>query len=98
MTTYLGVCGWPVAHSRSPQMHNAALAAVGLADWRYLLAPVKWTRVRPLAEAVFVGWAATAILPGRVGEIARAVLIRQRLRATAAEMASAIAAAGQRAR
>ena len=21
----LGVCGWPVAHSRSPQMHNAAL-------------------------------------------------------------------------
>ena len=25
---YLGVCGWPVAHSRSPQMHNAALAAV----------------------------------------------------------------------
>ena len=22
----LGVCGWPVAHSRSPQMHNAALA------------------------------------------------------------------------
>jgi hypothetical protein len=54
--------------------------------WRYLLAPVKWTRVRPLAEAVFVGWAATAILPGRVGEIARAVLIRQRegVRASAA--------------
>ena len=21
--TYLGVCGWPVAHSRSPPMHNA---------------------------------------------------------------------------
>src|SRR5215210_6351970 len=27
MTTYLGVSGWPVAHSRSPQMQNAALAA-----------------------------------------------------------------------
>ena len=40
MTTYLGVCGWPVAHSRSPQMHNAALAAVGLADWRYLRLPL----------------------------------------------------------
>ena len=26
----LGVCGWPVAHSRSPQMHNAALALLGL--------------------------------------------------------------------
>ena len=37
---YLGVCGWPVAHSRSPQMHNAALAAVGLQDWRYLRLPL----------------------------------------------------------
>jgi shikimate dehydrogenase len=40
LTTYLGVCGWPVAHSRSPQMHNAALTAVGLADWRYLRLPL----------------------------------------------------------
>jgi shikimate dehydrogenase len=38
--TYLGVCGWPVAHSRSPQMHNAALAAAGLAGWRYLRLPL----------------------------------------------------------
>jgi shikimate dehydrogenase len=37
---YLGVCGWPVAHSRSPQMHNAALAAAGLDDWRYLRLPL----------------------------------------------------------
>jgi shikimate dehydrogenase len=27
----LGVLGWPVAHSRSPAMHNAALAEMGLA-------------------------------------------------------------------
>jgi shikimate dehydrogenase len=40
LTTLLGVCGWPVAHSRSPQMHNAALAAAGLADWRYLRLPL----------------------------------------------------------
>jgi shikimate dehydrogenase len=39
VTTFLGVCGWPVAHSRSPAMHNAALAEVGL-DWRYLLIPL----------------------------------------------------------
>jgi len=37
---YLGVCGWPVAHSRSPQMHNAALAAAGLTDWRYIRLPL----------------------------------------------------------
>jgi shikimate dehydrogenase len=40
LTTYLGVCGWPVAHSRSPQMHNTALATVGLRDWRYLRLPL----------------------------------------------------------
>jgi shikimate dehydrogenase len=36
----LGVLGWPVAHSRSPTIHNAALAAMGLHDWRYQLLPV----------------------------------------------------------
>ena len=36
----LGVIGWPVAHSRSPAMHNAALRHVGLEDWRYQLLPV----------------------------------------------------------
>lgn len=36
----LGVCGWPVAHSRSPQMHNAALRRLGLGDWHYQHLPV----------------------------------------------------------
>jgi shikimate dehydrogenase len=38
--TRLGVLGWPVAHSRSPQMLGAALAASGLSTWRYQLLPV----------------------------------------------------------
>jgi shikimate dehydrogenase len=34
-----GVLGYPVAHSRSPAMHNAAFDALGL-DWRYVALPV----------------------------------------------------------
>jgi shikimate dehydrogenase len=36
----LGVLGWPVAHSRSPAMQNAALEALGMAGWRYQRLPV----------------------------------------------------------
>ena len=36
----LGVAGWPVGHSRSPAMHNAALAALGL-DWLYVPVPLR---------------------------------------------------------
>ncbi len=35
MTTILGVLGFPVAHSKSPTMHGAAIAALGL-DARYV--------------------------------------------------------------
>ena len=39
--TRLGVLGWPVAHSRSPAMHNAALRELGLAPrWSYQRLPV----------------------------------------------------------
>jgi shikimate dehydrogenase len=40
MMPRLGVLGWPVAHSRSPAMHNAALAALGMTGWHYQLLPV----------------------------------------------------------
>ena len=55
----LGVCGWPVAHSRSPQMHNAALAELGLAGWRYQKLPLPpelfAPTVRALPDAGFRG-------------------------------------------
>lgn len=40
----VGVIGWPVSHSRSPAMHNAAFAALGL-DWAYVPLPVEPDRV-----------------------------------------------------
>jgi shikimate dehydrogenase len=39
VTALAGVLGHPVAHSRSPAMHNAAFRALGL-DWRYVKLPV----------------------------------------------------------
>jgi shikimate dehydrogenase len=38
-TRLTGVMGWPVEHSLSPQMHNAAFAALNL-DWCYVPLPV----------------------------------------------------------
>ncbi len=47
-TRVVGVIGWPVEHSLSPPMHNAALQYLGL-DWVYVPFAVKPERV---AEAV----------------------------------------------
>ena len=43
-TTLVGIIGWPVEHSLSPQMHNAAFAALGL-DWAYVALPTPPDRV-----------------------------------------------------
>lgn len=56
--TLLGVAGFPVAHSRSPAMHNAALAELGL-DWLYVALPLPPERfaetVRALPGPGFAG-------------------------------------------
>ena len=39
MSALAGVLGFPVGHSRSPEMMNAAFVQLGL-DWRYLKLPV----------------------------------------------------------
>jgi shikimate dehydrogenase len=56
----LGVLGWPVAHSRSPAIHNAALAALGMEqEWHYQRLPVPPAlfeeTVRALGDSGFVG-------------------------------------------
>jgi len=56
--TLLGVAGFPVAHSRSPAMHNAALAEMGI-DWLYVPLPLPPERfaetVRALPASGFRG-------------------------------------------
>jgi shikimate dehydrogenase len=62
-TTLVGLLGWPVEHSLSPRMHNAAFAALGL-DWAYVPLPIRPERladaVRGLAALGFAGANVTA--------------------------------------
>jgi shikimate dehydrogenase len=57
-TSLVGLIGWPVAHSLSPSMHNAAFAELGL-DWAYVPLPVRPDDVaqalKGLAALSFVG-------------------------------------------
>jgi shikimate dehydrogenase len=70
----LGVLGWPVAHSRSPAMHNAALRALGMNDWRYQALPVPRElfaeTTRALGAAGFVG--ANVTIPHKQAALALA--------------------------
>ena len=45
-THVVGIIGWPVAHSLSPAIHNAAFAAEGL-DWVYVPLPVRPEWLQP---------------------------------------------------
>jgi shikimate dehydrogenase len=72
--TRLGVLGWPVGHSRSPAIQNAALAAAGLSRWRYQLLPVPpdlfAETVRALPAAGFRG--ANVTIPHKEAALALA--------------------------
>jgi shikimate dehydrogenase len=50
-TRTLGVIGWPVTHSLSPAIHNAAFASLGL-DWAYVPLPVRPGRLAPAVAAL----------------------------------------------
>ncbi len=61
-TRVYGIIGWPVAHSRSPQMHNAAFRALGM-DALYLPFAVPPERLREAVAGLRVlgvaGWNVT---------------------------------------
>lgn len=69
-----GVLGWPVRHSRSPAMHEAGYAALGLDGWRYQLLPVPpelfEETVRALPAAGFAG--ANVTIPHKEAALALA--------------------------
>jgi shikimate dehydrogenase len=50
-TRLAGVIGWPVDHSRSPRMHNAAFAELGM-DWAYVAMPVAPERLEAALRGV----------------------------------------------
>jgi len=50
-TTLVGLFGWPVTHSISPQMHNAAFVARQM-NWRYLAFAVPPERVQEAVAAL----------------------------------------------
>ncbi len=83
----LGVIGWPVAHSRSPAMFQAAFAELGMDDWVYQRLPVApelfEQTARALAAGGFVG--ANVTIPHKQAALA--------LADSASEAARAIGAA-----
>ncbi|MEO6858091.1 MAG: shikimate dehydrogenase [Solirubrobacteraceae bacterium] len=95
--TRLGVLGWPVAHSLSPAIHNAALAAAGLSSWRYQLLPVPpelLAEVIPaLPGAGFRG--ANVTIPHKAAALALATEATPRARAIGAANTLGFGAAGQ---
>lgn len=82
----LGVLGWPVAHSRSPAMQNAALRVAGLDEWHYQLLPVPPElfdeTVRALPAAGFRG--ANVTIPHKQAALALATDASDRARAIGA--------------
>ena len=94
--TRLGVLGWPVAHSRSPAIQNAALKQLRLDEWHYQLLPVPpellEETVRGLPGAGFAG--ANVTIPHKEAALALADQATPRARAIGAANTLTFTAAG----
>ena len=74
-------------------------AAVGLvlvnqlqraARWGLILRPVARVRFWPRLESTLIGWSVTTLLPGRLGELVRPVLLSRRERLSASATIASI--------
>ena len=75
-TRVAGVIGWPVRHSLSPAIHNAAFRALEL-DWTYVPMPVPPGRVpEALAGLAALGFAGANVTMPHKTEVAHAVDVR----------------------
>jgi shikimate dehydrogenase len=83
----LAVLGYPIGHSRSPAMHSAALAALGMEGWSYEAVEVApdalEERVRAMVGEGFVG--ANVTVPHKGAALA----VADELSATAREVGAA---------
>jgi len=82
-TRLAGVIGWPLQHTLSPAMHNAAYRALGL-DWAYVPLPLREAGDLPaVAEALralsFVGFNVTMPYKARMLDLCDEVAVQARL-------------------
>jgi shikimate dehydrogenase len=93
----LGVIGWPVAHSHSPAMFEAAFAELGMEDWAYQrlpLAPELFEQtVRALGASGFLG--ANVTIPHKQAALALADSASEAARAIGAANTLTFGAGGE---
>jgi len=72
-TRTVGIIGWPVSHSLSPAIHNAAFAALDL-DWTYVPLPVVPGDARPAVSGLrSLGFAGANVTMPHKTEVAEVV-------------------------
>ena len=63
---------------------TVAVYLVRVVRWRYLLRPIGRTRFRTAFRATIIGFALNSLIPGRVGEVARPIVLARSERLSAA--------------
>lgn len=79
------VIGTPIAHSRSPQLHLAAYAALGLAGWTYERIECDADGVAPLLASLGPEWVGLSVtMPAKLAALAAADVRTERAEAVGA--------------